>query len=100
MFTDLMCLGWPFGPSGSPSAFKTYFGWVLAGTVHARHYPQQISTCCITMLSGDDLLRSFWEMEHCNLQQPVLSLNEQTVVDPFWGHLVEIGQEDLLSRCL
>ena len=32
-----------------------------------------------------DLLKRFWEIEDCNLQQPVLSLDERTVVEHFHG---------------
>ena len=30
--------GWQFGPSGSPFALKTCFGWVLAGVTHNGSY--------------------------------------------------------------
>ena len=64
-----------FGPSGTPSAFKTCFGWVLAGVVHGRQQPDQAETCCVST-TVDDLLRRFWEIEDCNIQQPVLFLDE------------------------
>ena len=31
IFVDVMCQGRQMGTSGSPSAFETNFGWVLAG---------------------------------------------------------------------
>ena len=64
-----------FGPSGTPSAFKTCFGWVLAGVIHGRQQPDQAGMCCVSTMV-DDLLKRFWEIEHCNIQQPVLSLDE------------------------
>ena len=62
------------GPSGSPSAIKMTFGWVLAGSVHAAGMQsQQEDNCCFTVTSPDDVLRRFWEVEDYDLQQPLLS---------------------------
>ena len=71
------------GPSGAPSAFKTCFGWVLAGVVHRCQQPDQTGTCCFSTTMVYDLLKQFWEIEDHNLQQPIWSLDERTVVEHF-----------------
>ena len=48
VFSHAVFHGWRFGPSGTSSAFKTCFGWVLAGVVHGRHQPVQAGTCCVS----------------------------------------------------
>ena len=35
-----------FGPLGSSSAFKTQFGWVLAGAFHLGHTLQGLTNLC------------------------------------------------------
>ena len=72
-----------FGPSRTPSAFKTCFGWVLAGVVHECQQPDQTETCCFSTTTVDNLVKRFWEIEDYNLQQLVLSLDERTVVEHF-----------------
>ena len=39
--------------------------------------------CCFVVTSPDDFLRRFWEVEDYNLQHPLLSSEEQTVVTHF-----------------
>ena len=58
------------GPPGYPTAIETEFGWVLAGsndplntTLVANH---------VSLLSGNDFLRHFWEIEELPLAGPVL----------------------------
>ena len=75
VFSCAVLHGWRFGSSGTPSAFKTCFEWVLASVVHGRQQPDQAETCCVST-TVDDLLRRFWEIEDCNIQQPVLFLDE------------------------
>ena len=69
--------GRQFGPSGTPSAFETTFGWILAGTINGVKSKQHSSTCYLTTLSSDELLKQFWEVEDHNYCQPVLSSEEQ-----------------------
>ena len=85
VFSRTVLHGRRFGPSGSPSAIKTTFGWVLAGSVRAAgiRSEQQEDNCCLAITSPDDLLRRFWEVEDYNLQQPLLSTEEQTVATHF-----------------
>ena len=51
------------GPPGSPTAFETRFGWVLAGSVESQGHPQQVATHHTSLITGDDLLQKFWEIE-------------------------------------
>ena len=83
VFSRVVLHGRQFSPSGTPSAFKTCFEWVLAGIVHRRQQPDQTGTCCFSTTTVDDLLKQFWEIEDHNLQQPVLSLDERTMVEHF-----------------
>ena len=46
VFSCAALCGRQFGPSGSPSAFKTHFGWVLAGVVHGEHHRPGSSNLC------------------------------------------------------
>ena len=55
------------------------FGWVLAGNADP-HSLNNIVSCHTTLLSSDDLLRRFWEIEEAGLEGPVLSSEEQSVV--------------------
>ena len=69
-------------PSGSPLAFKSHFGWVLAGTVCNKTTDWKTDTCYYST-TLEEKLRLFWETEDYNLQQPVLSLEERTAVEHF-----------------
>ena len=58
-----------FGPSGSPSALKTTFSWVLAGSVQAAgiQSQQQEDNCCHAITSPDDILRRFGEVDRTTI---------------------------------
>ena len=84
IFGRAMLNGRRHGPSGSPSAFKTHFGWVLAGPVHDEKTNQKTAESCYhSTVTLDEMLRRFWETEDYGLQQPVLSLEERAVVEHF-----------------
>ena len=85
VFSRTVLHGQRFGPSRTPFAFKTCFGWVLASVVNGPQQKDQTRTCCFSTTTVDDLLKRFWELEDYNLQQPVLSLDEWTVVEYFHG---------------
>ena len=72
-----------FGPSGSPSAIKTTFSWVLAGSVWTMGTQSQQDFGCLATTSPVDFLKWFWEADDYNLQQPLLSSEERTVVNHF-----------------
>ena len=61
VFSCTVLHGQQFGPSGSPLAIKTTFGWVLAGSVRAAgiQSQQQEANCCLAVSSPDDLLGDF-----------------------------------------
>ncbi len=85
VFSRVVLHGRRFGPSGTPSAFKTQFGWVLTGAVgHDNHR----KSCYFAVAEegpqhGDELLKKFWEIENPYLEDPTLSINEQKVMDHF-----------------
>ena len=74
------------GPLGSPSAIETSFGWVLAGTVGRGLQPTQLVSHHTSVVSGDDLLHEFWEVEELNAKRSVLTAEEQFVVNHFNRH--------------
>ena len=82
VFVHVMRHGRRHGPSGTPSAFQTTFGWVLAGTVRSKCSSPSM-TCCVTTTTNDDLLRRFWEVENVDPQQKALTVEERIVMDHF-----------------
>ena len=69
------------GPPGSPSAFETSFGWVLAGNIDMI-IPAHIATHP-SVVSGDNIFRRFWEIEESPNSGLALSLDEHAVVHHF-----------------
>ena len=67
------------GPPGSPVAFETEFGWVLAGRTDSCTPTNHITTYHASLVSGDDILRKFWEVE----EQPMTDSALSTVVHHF-----------------
>ena len=84
-FSRVVLHGPRFGPTGTPSAFKTQIGWVLTSSVgHNNHQ----KSCYFTITEegqprNDDLLKKFWEIESPYLQDPTLSVNERKVLQHF-----------------
>ena len=83
VFTQVLLQGRRIGPPGSPVAFQATFGWVLAGTCASCYPAARIASHHISLLSGDDLLRKFWETEESPTGKPSLSLDERSVVQHF-----------------
>ena len=86
IFVSSLLHGRRTGPPGSPTAFETKFGWVLAGSIEAGNpCPNRITThhACTSLLTGDDLLRKFWEIEESPRDQANLSQEERAVVQHF-----------------
>ena len=81
VFSRAVLHGRRYGPPGTPSAFKTCFGWVLAGTVQGDQDQLPAYTCC--HVSVDSILKRFWEIEEFNPQQPIFSLEEKSVMKHF-----------------
>ena len=78
-----------FGPSGSPSAFKTQFGLILTGTTGHTHGSRASAGSCYLATTikdqqgSNELLRKFWVIETPYFQEPSLSIEERTVVEHF-----------------
>ena len=85
VFTNTLLNGRRSGPPGSPTALQTEFGWVLAGDTDT---PSTINVTShhVSLLTGDELLRQFWEIEEVPTSNPVLTAEESTVVDHFTKH--------------
>ena len=84
IYSDVLLHGRRCGPPNTPTAFETQFGWVLTGRTSAR------SANCLaiaanhsTVLSGDDLIRRFWETEESPKDLPNLSVEERSVIQHF-----------------
>ena len=85
VFVEVLRQGRRIGPPGSPSAFETEFGWVLAGNINS-HTPSRLITSHHTFTSfvtGDEILRKFWEIEERPNDQTSLSPEERNVVQHF-----------------
>ena len=89
VFAQVICHGRRRGPPGSPSAFETEFGWVLAGETESC--VSHTSFSCIvthhsTVATGDEILQRFWETEDRPGDQSNLSVQERCVVEHFKQH--------------
>ena len=83
VFAEIMMQGRRTGPPGSPIAFETKFGWVLAGGVDSYASVDHVVTHHVSVFTGDDILRKFWKIEEQPLTQPALSPEERVVVQHF-----------------
>ena len=72
-----------YGPAGTPTALSTQFGWVITGGVRTKCPSGKVSTFCASALSGDDLLKRFWEVEGCTFPNPTFSTEERNVMEHF-----------------
>ena len=70
------------GPSGTPSAFETEFGWVLAGRFDSPG-PSRVASHHASFTVGDELLRRFWEIEENPSNEACHSPEERSVVQHF-----------------
>ena len=83
IFIESLLHGRWVGPPGSPTAFETKFGWVLAGLVESQGPPPQVATHHASFVTGDDLLRKFWELEEGPGNNTEFSPEERAVVSHF-----------------
>ena len=81
VFVEVMRHGRRSGVPGSPLAFETDFGWVLAGGTDSCS--QQITSHHVSLLSGDDILRQFWEVEEKPMAHDALTPDERLALDHF-----------------
>ena len=63
IFSQILCSGQQTGVCGTPNAVETQLGWVLAGAAGPSFCSSHVMVHHAYTLSGDDLLRKFWEME-------------------------------------
>ena len=83
IFVEILRQGRRTGAPGSPSAFETEFGWVLAGKLDVYASNHCIVSHYVSVVTGDDLLRKFWEIEECPNDQSYLTPEERLVVQHF-----------------
>ncbi len=84
VFSNSLLHGRRFGSPGSPIAMETCFGWVLCGAVDSSlQPPSQFVSNHASVLSTDDLLRKFWEVERIVTDGPAISPEEKRVVTHF-----------------
>ena len=85
LFTEALLHGWRVSVPGSPIAFETVFGWVLAGPT-SNHTPESIVASHHTLvITSDDLLQRVWEIEEETRPELNLSPEEKSVVNHFKG---------------
>ena len=83
VFTEALLHGRLIGPSATPVAFETMFGWVLAGPTSQPTPKSIITSHHVFVTSGDDLLRRFWEIEENVKHEVLLSPEERSVMQHF-----------------
>lgn len=89
-FVDVLHHGRRLGAPTSPVAFETEFGWVLAGRASPGPSTYEAAAHHVSLLlgdlTGDDLLRQFWEVEEKPTSNGVMSLEERTALGHFIDH--------------
>ena len=80
IFVNILLQGRRVGPYGSPSALNTEFSWVLAGGTKTSNY--NVAHHVVTV-SGDDLLRRFWEVKEHQPSDLALTPEERFVIEHF-----------------
>ena len=83
VFTAALLHGRQVGPPGTPVAFETVFGWVLAGSTDQSTSGPVITSHHAFVTADDDLLRRFWEIEENTKHETNLSPEERSVVEHF-----------------
>jgi hypothetical protein len=81
IFSSALLQGRRHGGSNLPIALETCFGWVVTGNVQGNH-PQRIISHHASILSDNELLQRFWELEENNPQQ-YMTPDEEAVVTHF-----------------
>ena len=86
MHTAIECQGRRQGPEGSPTAFETKFGWVLAG-VTSNHSMTESTSSFVTSFHSvsetENCLQRFWEIEEPPNKAPKLTSQELAVIQHF-----------------
>ena len=90
IFAEVLLQGRRCGIPGSPIAFETQFGWVLAGSTSSGTPAQVVATHHAMLLSGDDILRRFWEVEKIAVED-CLTPEESVAMDHFKSHHIRLA---------
>ena len=80
MYASAMLQGRRSGQPDTPVALETKFGWVLA---NPSVTDEAVQSHHITVSTGDDILRKFWEIEESPRDNSNLSPEERIVVSHF-----------------
>ena len=84
VYGEVMLHGRRSGPRGTPAAFETKFGWVLAGkTKSSTLSPHSVISHHVSVVSGDELLSKFWQMEEAPNPLSSYSHEERLVMQRF-----------------
>lgn len=86
IFVEVIRHGRRTGPHNTPTALNTDFGWVLAGNTGAQADATLVSThltSVVTGMTGDDLLRRFWEVEEKTVANCTLTVEERCALKHF-----------------
>ena len=85
IYVNVLRDGRRHGPSNSPTAFETDFGWVLCGTAGSPSpaAPSHIAGFHTCVESSDDTLKRFWEIEESPSSASNMSAKERLVVRHF-----------------
>ncbi len=84
VFVGVILAGRRVGPPNTPVALETEFGWVLAGRTTSSSSPfSQIAIHHASLISGDELLRQFWEIEESPGCGTLHTPEEQSIVRHF-----------------
>ena len=80
IYVNILLQGWRVGPHGSPSALNTEFGWLLAGGTKTLNHNVAHH---VVNISGNDLLRKFWEVKEHQPSDLALTPEEWFVIEHF-----------------
>ena len=83
VFVEVLKHGRRIGPPGFPSAFETELGWVLAGGTDSSALIDRVTTHHASLISSDEILLKFWEMEEAPMEASTLTAEERSVVKHF-----------------
>ena len=86
IFVEVIRHGRRSGPQNTPTALNTDFGWVLAGNTGPQANTQLTSSYLTSVVTGDDLLRRFWEVEEKTVANCTLSVEERCALEHFYSH--------------
>ena len=84
------------GSHNSPTALEMEFGWVLAGNTGNNARNRTVASHHMSVLTGDDMLRQFWEVEEKTVANSTLTLENAQSWIIFSQHILAPLRVDLL----